>query len=154
MKIEYKKTLEHVLAFLVVGNTLLFLLLAYFHLLSTAPKAAVFIDFWGRFTVYSMWFIGFAIYLKYIATSKLLRVIVLAVVCINIPFFLVLAYFDRISNTPDTIVFVDFWGRITVYSLWVICYEFYKNHIEMNKQPNSTPSPNREWLPADSSIQR
>lgn len=154
MKIEYKKTLENFLVFLVVGNTLLFLLLAYFHLLSTAPKAAVFIDFWGRFTVYSMWFIGFAIYLKYIATSKLLRVIVLAVVCINIPFFLVLAYLDRISNTPDTIVFVDFWGRITVYSLWVICYEFYKNHIATNKHPSSNPSFNRDWLPASSLIQR
>ncbi len=154
MKIEYKKMVEHFLAFLVVGNTLLFLLLAYFHLLSTAPEAAVFIDFWGRFTVYSMWFIGFALYLKYIATSKLLRMFVLSVVCINIPFFLVLAYFDQISNTPDTIVFVDFWGRITVYSLWVICYEFYKKHIAINVQPNSTSSFIREWFPADSSIQR
>jgi len=153
MKIESKKTLENFLAFLVVGNTLLFLLLAYFHLLSTAPKAAVFIDFWGRFTVYSMWFIGFAIYLKYIATSKFLRVIVLAVVCINIPFFLVLAYFDRISNTPDTIVFVDFWGRITVYSLWVICYEFYKNYIATNKYQGSNTTFNRVWLPASSLIQ-
>jgi hypothetical protein len=154
MKIEYKKTLENFLVFLVVGNTLLFLLLAYFHFLSTAPKAAVFIDFWGRFTVYSMWFIGFAIYLKYIATSKLLRVIVLAAVCINIPLFLILVYFDRISNTPDTIVFVDFWGRITVYSLWVICYEFYKNHIATNKHQSSNPSFNRDWLPASSLIQR
>ncbi|MDD5580942.1 MAG: hypothetical protein PHY16_16910 [Methylobacter sp.] len=154
MKIEYKRTLEHFLAFLVVGNTVLFLLLAYFHLLSTAPKAAVFIDFWGRFTVYSMWFIGFAIYLKFIATSKLLRVIALTVVCINIPLFLVLAYFDKISNTPDTIVFVDFWGRITVYSLWVICYEFYKNHIAINTHQSATPSSNRDWLPASSLIQR
>jgi hypothetical protein len=154
MKIEYKRTLEHFLAFLVVGNTLLFLLLAYFHLLSTAPKAAVFIDFWGRFTVYSMWFIGFAIYLKYIATSKFLRVIALTVVCINIPLFLVLAYFDKISNTPETIVFVDFWGRITVYSLWVICYEFYKHNIATNTHQSTNPSSNRDWLPASSLIQR
>jgi hypothetical protein len=154
MKIEYKRTLEHVLAFLVVGNTLLFLLLAYFHLLSTAPKAAVFIDFWGRFTVYSMWFIGFALYLKYIATSKLLRRIVLAVVCINIPLFLVLAYFDKISNMPDTIVFVDFWGRITVYSLWVICYEFYKHHIATNTHQSANPSTNRGWVSSSSLIQR
>lgn len=150
MKIEYKKTIASLLAFLVVGNTLLFLILAYCHWLSTAPKAAVFIDFWGRFTVYSMWFIGFALYLKYIAPSKLLRVIVLSVVCINIPFFLTLAYFDQISNAPDTIVFVDFWGRITVYSLWVICYEFYKNHIAIDKQVNSIPSDKSECLAADS----
>ena len=130
MQMKCKKRLENLLAFLVVGNTLLFLVLAYFHLLSTAPKAAVFIDFWGRFTVYSMWFIGFALYVKYISKSQALRFIVLTTVCINIPLFLLLAYFDKISNTPDTIVFVDFWGRITVYSLWVICYEFYKKYIE------------------------
>jgi len=53
-------------------------------------------------------------------------------VCANIPFFLLLAYFDKISNTPDTIVMVDFWGRITVYSLWVLCYEFYKKYIELS----------------------
>lgn len=154
MKIEYKRTLEHILAFLVVGNTLLFLLLAYFHLLSAAPKAAVFIDFWGRFTVYSMWFIGFALYLKYIATSKFLRSIVLIIVCINIPLFLVLAYFDKISNTPDTIVFVDFWGRITVYSLWVICYEFYKHHIATNAYQSATTSSNRDWIHSSSLMQR
>jgi hypothetical protein len=146
MKIEHKNTIERLLGFLVVGNTLLFLLLAYFHLLSTAPKATVFIDFWGRFTVYSMWFIGFAIYLKYIATTKLLRNIVLSVVCINIPIFLALAYFDKISNAPDTIVFVDFWGRITVYSLWVICYEFYKKYIATHNNPSPNTALNREWL--------
>ena len=129
MQMKCKKRLENLLAFLVVGNTLLFLVLAYFHLLSTAPKAAVFIDFWGRFTVYSMWFIGFALYVKYISKSQALRFVVLTTVCVNIPLFLLLAYFDKISNTPDTIVFVDFWGRITVYSLWVICYEFYKEYI-------------------------
>lgn len=129
MQMKCKKRLENLLAFLVVGNTLLFLVLAYFHLLSTAPEAAVFIDFWGRFTVYSMWFIGFALYVKYISKSQALRFVVLTTVCVNIPLFLLLAYFDKISNTPDTIVFVDFWGRITVYSLWVICYEFYKEYI-------------------------
>ena len=129
MQVHHKKTIENFLAVLVVANTLLFLVLAYFHLLSTEPKAAVFIDFWGRFTVYSMWFIGFTVYIKYIANTKLLRATVLTAVCINIPLFLLLAYYDKISNTPDTIVFVDFWGRITVYSLWVICYEFYKNYV-------------------------
>ncbi len=129
MQVEDKKTIEKFLAFLVVGNTTLFLVLAYFHWLSTDPKAAVFIDFWGRFTVYSMWFIGFAIYIKYISNIKLLKALVLTIVCINIPLFLLLAYLDKISNTPETILFVDFWGRITVYSLWVICYEFYKNYI-------------------------
>ncbi|WP_411728257.1 hypothetical protein, partial [Methyloglobulus sp.] len=48
---------------------------------------------------------------------------------INIPLFLLLAYYDKISNTPDMIVFVDFWGRITVYSLWFMCYEAYRKHL-------------------------
>jgi hypothetical protein len=129
LKVEYKKALASLLAFLVVGNTLLFLILAYCHWLSTAPKAAVFIDFWGRFTVYSLWFIGFAIYIKYLSNTPIVRGLVLLIIGFNIPLFLLLAYFDKISNTPDTIVFVDFWGRITVYSLWFICYEAYRKYV-------------------------
>jgi hypothetical protein len=129
LQLNNKKTIERFLAFLVVSNTVLFLLLAYLHALSTDPKSAVLIDFWGRFTVYSMWFIGFGLYLRYAKNNKTLRSIVLIAVCLNIPFFLLMAFFDKISNTPDIIIFVDFWGRITVYSLWVICYEFYRNYI-------------------------
>lgn len=126
-----KRKLKLLLSFLVVSNTLLFLVLAYFHMLSTDPKSAVFIDFWGRFTVYSLWFIGFAFYVKYISKTLALRWLVLTIIAINIPFFLLLAYFDKISNTPDMIVFVDFWGRITVYSLWFMCYEVYSKYFEV-----------------------
>ena len=129
MEQHQKKKLKLFLSFLVVSNTLLFLVMAYFHLLSTDPKSAVFIDFWGRFTVYSLWFIGFALYVKYVSKTPTLRRLVLLIVCLNIPFFLLLAYFDKISNTPDMIVFVDFWGRITVYSLWFICYEAYRKYL-------------------------
>jgi len=132
MDLQQKKTIKLILTFLVVGNTFLFLVSAYFHFLSTDLKAAVFIDFWGRFTVYSLWFIGFALYVKYLSKVKSIRLTILTLVCANIPFFLLLAYFDKISNTPDTIVMVDFWGRITVYSLWVLCYEFYKKYIELS----------------------
>jgi len=127
---QKNKNLKIFFGFLVVANTVLFLLMAYFRWLSTDPKSAVFVDFWGRFTVYSMWFIGFALYVKYFSTIKPLRNLVLLITSINIPLFLLLAYFDKISNTPDTIVFVDFWGRITVYSLWVLCYEAYKKYVE------------------------
>lgn len=130
MELQQKKKLKHVISFLIVGNTLLFLVMAYFHLLSTDPKSAVFIDFWGRFTVYSLWFIGFALYVKYLSSAPILRWLVLSIICINIPLFLLLAYFDKISNTPDTLVFVDFWGRITVYSLWFICYETYRKYLD------------------------
>lgn len=125
-----KRNLKNLLAFLVVANTAIFLIMAYFHWLSTDAKSAVFIDFWGRFTVYSLWFIGFALYLKYISPNKPLRNIVLFGISLNIPFFLLMAYFDKISNTPETIVFVDFWGRITVYSLWFMCYEAYRKYLQ------------------------
>jgi len=42
------------------------------------------------------------------------------IIAINIPLFLLLAYFDKISNTPNTIVFVDFWGAN--YCLLVVVY--------------------------------
>ena len=130
-KIDIKKrNLKNLLAFLVVANTAIFLIMAYFHWLSTDAKSAVFIDFWGRFTVFSLWFIGFALYLKYISPNKPLRNIVLTAISLNIPFFLLMAYFDKISNTPETIVFVDFWGRITVYSLWFMCYEAYRKYLQ------------------------
>ncbi|HYN55148.1 MAG TPA: hypothetical protein VES38_10630, partial [Methylotenera sp.] len=91
MNNQTNKNLKHFFGFLVAGNTVLFLMMAYFHWLSTDPKSAVFVDFWGRFTVYSMWFIGFALYIKYISPIKPLRSIVLLVTCINIPLFLLLA---------------------------------------------------------------
>lgn len=128
--IDKNKSLKNFLAFLVVANTVIFLVMAYFHMLSTDPKSAVFIDFWGRFTVYSLWFIGFALYLKYVSPNKPLRNTVIILISLNIPFFLLMAYFDKISNTTDTIVFVDFWGRITVYSLWFMCYEAYRKYLQ------------------------
>jgi hypothetical protein len=129
MELQHKKALKLLLSFFVITNTVLFLVMAYFHLLSTDPKSAVFIDFWGRFTVYSLWFIGFALYVKYISKTPVLRWLVLLAIGINIPLFLLLAYFDKISNTPDIIVFVDFWGRLTVYSLWFMCYEAYRKYL-------------------------
>lgn len=131
MELQQKQQLKYFLFSLIVINTVLFLVMAYFHLLSTDPKSAVFIDFWGRFTVYSLWFIGFTLYVKYLAHAPLIRGIILLIVCLNIPFFLALAYFDKIANTPDMIVFVDFWGRITVYSLWVICFEAYRKYVDV-----------------------
>ena len=125
-----KTTVKSILSFLVCANTFLFLLLAYLHQLPTSPKAAIFIDFWGRFTVYSLWFIGYVVYRRHLRSPVVARRIVQWVVCANIPFFLALAYFDKLVMTEDTTVFIDFWGRITVYSLWVICYETYQRYIE------------------------
>ena len=126
-----KKFIKKLLVFLVFFNSGSFLILAYFHRLSTTPSAAVFIDFWGRFTVYSLWFIGFTFYGKYL--PSIFQKIVFTIVCLNIPFFLILAYFEKISNDPENLVFIDFWGRITVYSLWFICYELYRKYLESEK---------------------
>src|SRR5471030_3184549 len=114
-----KQTLKQVLSFLVCANTALFLLLAYMHVLPTDSKSAIFIDFWGRFTVYSLWFIGAVAYTRYL--PDVARRVVIFIICANIPLFLLLAYFDKVSMKPDTLIFVDFWGRLTVYSAWIIC---------------------------------
>lgn len=124
-----KSTLRNILGFIVCGNTALFLALAYFHQLGTDSKAAVFVDFWGRFVVYSLWFIGYAFYRKYLIPIPVAKWTVIAVVLSNIPLFLLLTYFDKISANPENLAFIDFWGRITVYSLWFICYELYRKYL-------------------------
>ena len=124
-----KKIIKNILGFLVFANTVIFLLLAYLHQLPNDPKSAIFIDFWGRFTVYSLWFIGYVLYRRYLEKIKFTKILVISIVCANIPLFLLLAYFDKISMNPESIVFVDFWGRLTVYSFWVICYETYRAYI-------------------------
>jgi len=127
-----KHVLKKILGFLVCANTAGFLLLAYLHKLPTDAKSAIFIDFWGRFTVYSLWFIGYVLYTRYVQGFSLAKRTVIFIVCANIPFFLLLAYFEKIKMTDDTIVFVDFWGRLTVYSFWIICYEMYRTYIGNN----------------------
>ena len=117
---------------------MLFLLLAYLHRLPSDPKSAIFIDFWGRFCVYSLWFIGYVLYQKYLMNYPLVKRGVILVVCANIPFFLLLAYFDKITMEPDSIVFVDFWGRLTVYSFWVICYETYRTYATQGLRSGET----------------
>jgi hypothetical protein len=129
MTTTQKTFVSKFLSALIIINTVLFVALAFAHKLSTEPKAAVFVDFWGRFTVYSMWFIGFTVYVRYLSKTFLPRIIVVSAVCLNIPLFLLLAYCDKISNSPEMLVYIDFWGRITVYSLWVICFELYKSYI-------------------------
>src|SRR6185295_1706905 len=124
-----KSTLRRVLGILVCANTALFIVLALLQKLSMDPKAAVFVDFWGRFCVYSLWFIGYLFYRAYIERMPVAKWITIVLVVGDIPFFLLLAYFNKISNTPDTLIFVDFWGRITVYSLWFICYELYRTYL-------------------------
>ena len=41
---------------------------------------------------------------------------------LNIPLFLGLSYADKIKVTPENLAVIDFWGRLTVYSLWFMLY--------------------------------
>ena len=47
----------------------------------------------------------------------------------NLILFLTLACLGKVSNDPNTLVFLDFWGRLTVYSLWFMACELYREHI-------------------------
>ena len=124
-----KEALRRILAILVCGNTALFLILAYLHQLGTDPKTAIFVDFWGRFVVYSLWFIGYSVYRRHLARMSVLKWTTIVLVLGNIPLFLLLAYFDKISADPENLALIDFWGRLTVYSLWFICFELYRTYL-------------------------
>jgi hypothetical protein len=133
-----KKIIQQILGTLVAANAIVFLVLAYMQVFPSTPRAIVFIDFWGRLCVYSLWFTGYALYRRYLPDKSVLKTMVVAIVIINIPVFLTLGYFNKLSPDLATLPFIDFWGRITVYSVWFMAYEFYRNYIEDNKQGSST----------------
>jgi hypothetical protein len=124
-----KKRIRLALSFLVTGNTLIFLVLAYLGMISNNPKTLIFIDFWGRLTVYSFWFISYALYRLYLFDKVILKRIVIFAVCSNIPLFLLFGYFEVVTLDTNTAVFIDFWGRLTVYSLWFMAYELYREYL-------------------------
>jgi hypothetical protein len=124
-----KKLIQQILGTLVAANAIVFLTLAYFQMFSDTPRAIVFIDFWGRLCVYSLWFTGYALYRKYLPVKSVLRTIIILIICITIPVFLTLGYFNKLSPDLATLPFIDFWGRITVYSLWFMAYEFYRQKM-------------------------
>jgi len=133
MTASTKKIIQQVLGTLVAANAIVFLVLAYFQVFSATPRAIVFVDFWGRLCVYSLWFTGYALYRKYLPEKSVLKTIIILVVCLNIPLFLTLGYFNKLSPDLSTLPFIDFWGRLTVYSLWFMAYEFYRENIQETK---------------------
>jgi len=114
---------------LVVTNILVFGFLAFTGQISGDPKTIVFIDFWGRFVVYSLWFVGYALYRRYLDGMPAIQNFVIAAIAFNIPLFLTLSYFDKVHVTEENLAVVDFWGRLTVYSLWFMLYELYRKHL-------------------------
>jgi len=133
-----KKIIQQVLGTLIAANAIIFLFLAYLQVFSPTPRAIVFIDFWGRLCVYSLWFTGYALYRKYLPEKSILKSIIILIVIINIPVFLTLGYLNKLSPDLATLPFIDFWGRLTVYSLWFMAYEFYRNYIGDNTNEAKT----------------
>ncbi len=104
-----KKIIQQILGTLVAANAIVFLVLAYMQVFPSTPRAIVFIDFWGRLCVYSLWFTGYALYRKYLPDKSVLKTIIVAIVIINIPVFLTLGYFNKLSPDLATLPFIDFW---------------------------------------------
>lgn len=133
-----KIIIQQVLGYIVAANAIVFLLLAYFQMFSDTPRSIVFVDFWGRLCVYSLWFTGYILYRKYLKDKIILKRLVIFIVCLNIPVFLTLGYFNKLSPDLKTLPFIDFWGRLTVYSLWFMAYEFYRNFIKEDATETKT----------------
>lgn len=131
-------SIKRLLIALVLGNTLVFLTLALTGRISNAPDTLVFVDFWGRLTVYSFWFAAYAAYRIWFEKLPVLRALIVAAVLFNIPFFLTLGYLGKLPTDANSAVMIDFWGRLTVYSLWFIAYETYRKYIENPAQPTET----------------
>ena len=49
------------------------------------------------------------------------------------------------AKSPENLVFIDFWGRVTVYSLWFMCYEVYRKYLQEDA-PQAAPSANRGFV--------
>ncbi len=67
MTTDTKRNIRFTLSILVSGNTLIFLVLAYLGMISKNPKTLIFIDFWGRLTVYSLWFMAYELYREHLS---------------------------------------------------------------------------------------
>lgn len=129
LSLSIRKQIKFIVTTLVCANIALFVLLALLNKISGDPKTIVFIDFWGRFTVYSLWFVGYVLYRRYVVNKPFIRLLVILSLSINIPLFLILSYFEVVAVTPANLAIIDFWGRMTVYSLWFMLYEVYREHI-------------------------
>jgi hypothetical protein len=124
-----RTTLRRLVIGIVVVNILVFGYLAFSSRISGAPETIVFVDFWGRFVVYSLWFVGYALYRRYLDAYPQVQTAIIALVTLNIPLFLILSYFDKVKVTPENLAVVDFWGRLTVYSFWFMLYELYRKYL-------------------------
>jgi len=124
-----------VVIFAVIANVLVFASLAFTGNISGDPSTIVFIDFWGRFVVYSLWIVAYVIYRRLFDDKPAIQNLIILLVVLNIPLFLGLSYADKIKVTPENLAVIDFWGRLTVYSLWFMLYELYRRHLAAPDDP-------------------
>ncbi len=129
MTTEIRRTVRNAVIAAVVANIVVFAMLAFTGNISGDPKTIVFIDFWGRFVVYSLWIVGYVLYRRFFDDKPLIQAIIITLVALNIPLFLGLSYADKVRVTPENLAVIDFWGRLTVYSLWFMLYELYRKHL-------------------------
>lgn len=59
--------------------------------------------------------------------KAILKYFAVIFVIVNLVFFLALAFAGKLPADPRQLVFIDFWGRFCVYSLWFIGYAFIAN---------------------------
>ncbi|HMG46149.1 MAG TPA: hypothetical protein VK614_01635 [Allosphingosinicella sp.] len=127
--------LRRAVIFAVIANIVLFASLAFTGNISGDPSTIVFIDFWGRFVVYSLWIVAYVIYRRLFDDKPVVQTLIILLVVLNIPLFLGLSYADKIQVTPENLAVIDFWGRLTVYSLWFMLYELYRKHLAAPDDP-------------------
>lgn len=58
--------------------------------------------------------------------------LVVSAVILNVPLFLGLAWFNKLHMADEarSAIFIDFWGRLTVYSVWFIGYDLYVTYLK------------------------
>lgn len=63
--------------------------------------------------------------------KALLRAVCLWCVMINLVVFLTLAWCNKLHMADEarSAIYIDFWGRWTVYSLWFMMYEVYRTKL-------------------------
>lgn len=64
--------------------------------------------------------------------KKLVKNSIIIIVCLNVPLFLTLGWMNKLHMADEAraAIFIDFWGRLTVYSLWFIGYGLYEKHLK------------------------
>ena len=135
MSATTRQMLRRVVIFAVIANVVVFASLAFTGNISGDPSTIVFIDFWGRFVVYSLWIVAYVIYRRLFDDKPVIQNLIILLVVLNIPLFLGLSYADKIEVTPENLAVIDFWGRLTVYSLWFMLYELYRKHLAAPDDP-------------------